>query len=919
MKKLAFLACIAWACQSLQTQSSQIQPSKLTCEYLSNPSVVDVQQPRVGWVNTAITENRGLSQSAYQIRVATSQEKLTDPDLWDSGKIKSQSSIRIPYDGTPLASRTECWWQVRVWDQDNQVSSWSEPGFWRMGLLKSSDWQAKWIGAPWQDEKAIARPDKYPDQQPEDFGPPAPILRKSFQLNRPISKAVAYVTGLGYFEFYANGNKVGNDVLIPNQTNYGKRPKLGEYYINVADNFKRYKVMYLAYDITELLAEGNNVLGAVLGNGFYNPAKFWAEGYGSPRFLGQVHITYSDGTEEIIKSDATWKAAKSAILKNMVYYGEHYDARLEQTGWSNPQYNDESWSNVSLKSAPAGELVAHTSNTDKVTEHFSPKTIERLPNGNHYVDFGTEISGWVSLNNVQAPKGHQIDISFNSNLYSGDNTYVFKGEDYENYEPRFNWFVFSGIEIKNWYGELLPEHLTAKMINTEINESATFETSNSLFNNINKIWRRSQIDNMHGGIVSDCPHRERSAYTGDGQVACATVMHNYDARNFYYKWMQDISEAQNVETGYVPNGAPWQPGCGGGVAWGAAIGIIPWEFYQQYGARDVLEAYYPAMKAYIKYMQTWVNENGIMHSQRRNGSGQILKWFNLGDWAPPGELVRDDLVHTFYFWRCVEIASKSAEILGLKQESNTFMELAQRTKNAFHTAFYNPELKSYGNEGANIFALKMGVPVAVKTEVLQSLQKNILSNEGHFDTGIFGTRYFFQVLAENGLNHLAYDAMNKTIPPSFGHWLESGATTTREHWGDEGSHNHPMFGGGLIWFYQQLAGMRPDPNIPGYQHIIFKPNPVPELSFVKYENETPYGKAGIHWKQQQDAFEMNITVPVGSTATVYVPSKSRDSILESDNKPFNGDNIRFIRSEGDYQLFDVSSGTYAFSTKPIIY
>lgn len=539
MKSIIFLLVCLLSCNSNQ-QASKITPSQLTCEYLVNPSVVDVEAPRLAWINTTRKGERGQVQTAWQIKVASSKDKLNQPDLWDSKKVSSAESNRISYEGKALTSRQECWWQVRVWDRNGQVSNWSDADTWSMGILDADEWQAKWIGAPWQGEEALPKPDGGPNGRPQNLVPPAPILRKEFQVEKEVAKAVAYVTGLGYFEFYLNGKKVGDDVLVPNQTNYGKRPNLPNALINLEDNFKEYKVMYLAYDISDQLKQGENVIGSILGNGFYNPAKFWAEGYGSPRFLGQVHITYTDGSEEIIVSDESWKASKSAIIMDMVYYGEHYDARLEQPGWCTTNFNDAQWEKVALRLAPEGKLVAHTSHPDKVTEKIAPVSIEQLDNGNYKVDFGVEISGWLRINNAEAPAGHKIDIKYISNQYSGDNSYTFSGKGPESYAARFNWFVFNAVEISNWPGELKASQLTAEAVNTYIEESAVFETSNTLLNDINKIWRRSQVDNMHGGLASDCPHRERSGYTGDGQVACVTVMHNYDAKNFYHKWGKSV-------------------------------------------------------------------------------------------------------------------------------------------------------------------------------------------------------------------------------------------------------------------------------------------------------------------------------------------------------------------------------------------
>ena len=285
---------------------------------------------------------------------------------------------------------------------------------------------------------------------------------------------------------------------------------------------------------------------------------------------------------------------------------------------------------------------------------------------------------------------------------------------------------------------------------------------------------------MHGGIASDCPHRERAPYTGDGQVACVTVMHNYDARSFYQKWIRDMLGAQNVETGYVPNGAPWQPGCGGGVAWSATIYIIPWEFYLHYGSKDMLEDNFPAMKEYVRYMQTWVDRDGIMFSQRVGKNGKVLKWFNLGEWVAPGNLPPDEMVHTFYFWRCADITSKTARALGLQDEAVKYETLAEQTKKAFQKRFFDETNGTYGQAGGNIFALKMGVPEEQYNRVVSALKSDIKSNRGHLDTGIFGTQFFFEVLSENGMHDLAYEAMNKRDEPSFGRWLEIGATTTHE-------------------------------------------------------------------------------------------------------------------------------------------
>lgn len=913
---------------SFTVESQSISPVQLTCEYLSNPQVIDVLQPRLSWINISEPGARGQIQSAYQVQVASTIEKLQQnlADLWDSEKIKSDQSTLVKYNGKALVSRQDCWWRVRVWDRDGNVSVWSEPSYWHMGLLDQSEWMAKWIGVPWQGEDPLPDPPRrFRGQQEQGqeqerlWPPPAPMLRKAFYINKEIAEAKAYVTGLGYFEFYINGEKVSKDVLVPNQTNYGKRPGLINSGIAVEDNFREYRVMYLCYDIKDMLQQGENAMGAIVGNGFYNAPINWTESYGTPRFLGQVYIKYTDGTEDILVSDESWKAAKSPIIMDLIYDGEQYDARMEQQGWNSAGFDDSEWEQAVLKKTPEGKMKAHMAQTDRVMEHLEPVAIHKIENGHYMVDFGQEISGWLSISGVTGETGQKIDIRYvendSSTSRSGSNSYILRGDGPESYAARFTWFVFRYVELSNWPGDLDADQLKAEAVYTNVETTGEFETSNPLFNEINQIWWRSQTDNMHGGIASDCPHRERSPYTGDGQVACVTVMHNFDAKAFYNKWIQDILGAQNPETGYVPNGAPWQPGCGGGVAWGAAMNIMPWEFYLHYGDLDMLEYTYEGMKGYIKYMLTWTDEDGIMFSQRTGNDGNPLRWFNLGDWAPAFELPPDDMVHTFYLWRCADFTSKTAKALGIEDEATEYAGLAERTKRAFQAKFYDEEQGTYGPYGGNIFALLMGVPPDQEERVIAALKEDITARDGHLDTGIFGTQFFFEVLTDYGMNNLAYEAMNKRTEPSYGWWVEQGATTSWEHWNGGGSRNHPMFGGGLVWFYRKLAGMNADEENPGYKHIIFKPEPVEEISWVSYSNHTPYGTAAINWNKENGEFALDITVPVGSTATVYVPAEKAEAVTEGENAAFRSQGVTFVKYENGRAVYDVVSGTYNFKTQ----
>ena len=890
------------------TANATLIPVRLTCEYLVDPSVIDARHPRLSWINTAAPGERGQQQTAYQIRVASSADKLKkeQADLWDSGKKKSSQSFLVRYEGKPLQSRQECWWQVRVWDANGKISDWSEPARWNMGLLNADEWKAQWIGAPWQGEEATAK-------SADKTLPPAPLFRKDFTVSKEIASAKIYISGLGYFELYLNGEKVGNDVLVPNQTNYGKRDDLDVTRVTLDDNFRGYNVLYLCYDLKEALKQGKNALGYLLGNGFYNAALSWTMPYGSPRLIAQLHIGYTDGSEEVITSDTSWKVSRSAIVLDGIYQGEHYDARLEQPDWCSPDKPADGWESAVVRKAPEGELQAQMSHSDKVMEVLKPKKITRLENGNYKVDFGEEISGWVHLHNMQGEAGRKVEIRYICESPNGSNSYTMKGGGPESYAARFTWFVFREAEIINWPGELREDNLTAEAVYTEIETTGHFECSNPLFNQINKIWRRSLTDNSHGSIISDCPHRERSAYTGDGQVACVTVMHNYDAAALYTKWIKDILLAQNKATGYVPNGAPWQPGCGGGVAWGAAMNIMPWEFYLHYADKDLLAANYTGMKEQLRYMQTWVDSDGIMLSQIKS-NGNVSEWHNLGEWCPADGFPPKDLVHTFYLWRCADLTAKAASALGEKKDASLFSALAEKTRQAFHKRFYNPVTKTYGPSGSNIFALVMGVPDEVKKDVQETVREEVRAHKGHLYTGIFGTQFFFETLADNGMNELAYEAMNKKDMPGYGWWISQGATTTWEEWNGNNSRNHPMFGGGFTWFYRKMAGLNSDQQEPGYKHIIIKPYPPKAINYASYSTRTPFGQAAVSWEKQNNTFKMDVEIPVGSRATVYLPVISGKTVKECRSGIKQAKGVKYNGIKDGYAVMEVSSGKYCFET-----
>ena len=868
----------------LSCSKVNIAPVDLTCEYAECP-LIDIQNPRLAWVNSNEKGIQGAAQTAYQIQVALGSDDFRTL-VWDSGKVASAESAFIEYAGETLKSRSTYFWRVKVWDENGKESDWSETASWHVGILNQDEWKGQWIGAPWQGNDSY---DSVPSFDPKRYEIaeipfetlPAPLLRKSFNVDKKVESARFYGTGLGYFELYLNGERIGEDYLSPNQTNYDVRPNLDTRIIVVEDPFEEYLVMYLSHDLSDKLVKGENVFGVILGNGFYDVVEHWpAMGYGSPRFMGQIELTYTDGSKEIISSDQSWKAEKSAIVKDQIFLGEHYDARLEHEGWSAPGYDDSTWAYAAERPAPCGKLVPQNGPADRIVEKYDPVSIEKMSNGAFRVKFPVEVSGWVALKNIDAAEGQKIEIWHINESSMGANSYIAKGSGNESYHARFTWFVFSEVEI---YGleNLTVDQVEAHLVCSDVETAGEFRTSNDLFNKINVIWQQSQMDNMHGSIASDCPHRERAPYTGDGQIACATVMYNFKAQTFYNKWIRDIRGSQTAD-GYVPNSSPWQPACGGGVGWGAAMEIIPWEFYRHYGDIRVLEQNFDAMKRHVRWMLTWVDpKTGIMHSK------DPQQWKNLGDWLPPRELPLDELVHTFLLWNSADIVCKAAGILG--EDDSEFITIRDNAWNAFHKGFYDEQTGSYGKYGSNVLALQMGVPADRHDKVVAALRTNIAEVDDHLDTGIVGTRYLFEILCDNGLEDLAYKIMDQRDFPSFGWWVEQGATTTWEEWCGDNSRNHPMFGGGLGWYYRNLAGLRCKEA--GYRSFDIRPV-VPEgLDWVEYTHETTYGEIQIRWEKNDSDFILECTVPVGTTAIVWMPSAT------------------------GYEPYEVLSGKYKFNSK----
>lgn len=888
------LLLLLLACTS---RKADFEATDLQCEYLSNPMGVETTSPRLSWKMKS--DSRGESQTAYHILAASSEKLLESgiPDLWDSGLQSTDQSTQIEYKGRALKSGMKVCWKVQIYDNQQSKSGWSQTANWEMALLDPADWKATWIGAPESINTGKWRL-------------PAPMFRKEFSLSKPVRRARAYISGLGYYELSLNGQKVGDHVLSPNQTNYDKR-KLEKWNEAKIGNMTT-TVLYETYDITGLLQSGANALGILLGNGWYiqadrpDDAMLW---YNTPRVIAQFSIEYADGSKELIRSDENWKTAVSPIIYNGLHSGEIYDARMEQKGWNEPGFDDAKWANAEQVTPPTGKLKSQLSPPDRITREIKPVAVTEPAKGQYRFDLGEMISGWVQLK-VSGPKGTKLQLHFTEELgpgYDQTDTYILKGEGIETWEPRFTWHGFRYVDVSGSPTPLTLDNLEGKVVNTDIRPAGTFECSNPLLNQILANYRRTQLGNVHGGLPSDCPHRERRGYTGDGQISAKAAIYNFDLTQFYTKWLNDISDAQNHETGYVPNTTPYQDG-GGGTGWGSAYIIIPWYFYQYYGDTRLLREHYAGMKHWIEYMKGQLDHDGILVNQ------------GLGEWVPP-ELVQlpADFVNSCYYYHDCILMADISTALNNKADADYFRQLASRAKSDINRVYYNPASSEYsiGKQGANAFALAFGITEEkdIPNVFDNLLNKVINDNKTHFDTGILGTPLLLDALTANGRADVAYTLMNQRDYPGFGYMIEKGATTIWETWLGDASHSHPMFGSVCAWFYQSLGGIAPDPEHPGFKNTIIKPVPVNTLSYVNCTYPSPFGLIRSDWKLEGTDFLLDVEVPANSTATVFVLAEKEAQVSESDKEISEDSNLKLLRKEGNYVVFQVTSGNYHLKSR----
>ena len=893
---------------SVQPQAP-VALSNLRCEYKVNPLGIDVLRPRLSWQITA--EVRGVVQTAYHVRVAASEAELASDPIWDTGRIESDQSIHVVYEGPSLESGQRYYWQVRVWDGDGSISDWSTPAFWEMGLLDASDWQASWIGPGWDEDVTVPQP--------------VPMLRKTFAVDGNVQSARAYVSALGLYEVELNGRKVGDEVFTPGWTSYDTR------------------IQYQTYDVTDLLQQGENAVGAMLGDGWYRGHMTWSMSrntYGEDlALLLQLQITYTDGRKQTVSSDASWKAATGPIRRSDLYNGEHYDARLEKPGWSAASYDDSEWTGTRLIEHGKDVLIAPAGPPVRKVEEIKPIAVLSTPAGETVFDMGQNMVGWVRLK-VNGNAGSTVTLRhaevldkdgnfYTDNLRAAEQTvrYTLKGGGEEAYEPRFTFMGFRYVAVDGLSGEPSLEDLTGIVVHSDMTPTGSFETSNPLINQLqhNIVW--GQKGNFLD-VPTDCPQRdERLGWTGDAQVFARTAAFNMDVAGFFTKWLGDLA-ADQLPNGSIPFVIPdvltrGSDTGGGATGWADAGIVVPWTLYLVYGDTRILETQYESMKAWISYM--------------RSRAGDDLIWdgdFHFGDWLAyatnlsdyPGATTDKDLIATAYFAYSTSLVQRIASILGEEDDATRYAGLAGDVIAAFRREFITANGRVGSNtQTAYALALSFGLmPEGQEAQAAERLVRDVRSFRNHLTTGFLGTPLLSHSLSDHRHLDVAYDLLNQVTYPSWLYPITRGATTIWERWDgikpdssfqDAGmnSFNHYAYGAIGEWLYRVVAGLEIDPDESGYKHVIIQPQPGGGLTSARAELNTMYGPTVSAWEIEDGHVQLEATVPPNTHATVRLPGATLAQVTESGQAlSADGGITRFYQDEGAV-IVEVGSGRYRFA------
>lgn len=889
----------------------------LKCEMLKDPLSIDTTFPRFSW--KLKSEEFNIEQKSYFIEAASSLDLLLNnkADLWISGEVNKSNQLYIPYEGKPLSSRYEVFWRVKV-KTNKSESEWSKPSFFSVGLLNSDDWKAKWIGLdkafPWDDESQHSRLS-------------ARYFRKEFESNKPIKNAKVYISGLGLYELYINGDKIGDQVLAPLATDYEK------------------SVMYNCFNVTKELKQGKNALGVTLGNGrYYNmrqkfkPHKVKTFGY--PKLLFQLEIEYEDGDKQVVVSDKTWKVtADGPIRSNNDFDGEDYDATKELTGWNKQGYNDRHWLTPEWVDPPKGFMTAQMTNPMIVHETIKPISIKQLNKDTIIVDMGQNMVGWARIT-VRGNKGDLVTLRFAETLdengrlkrvnfrsAKATDTYTLKGGMEEVWEPRFVTHGFRYVEITGYPGILTADKIVGRVVYDDMETIGSFETSNLLLNKIyqNAFWG---IRGNYKGMPIDCPQRdERQPWLGDRATGSTGESFIFDNRNLYTKWLKDIEQSQK-EDGRLSDIAPpfYMTYYSDNITWPSTYLFVANMLNKQFGDQQAIKEHYPSMKKWLMYMkENYLSEDYIITKDK------------YGDWCVPPE--SEELIHTqdpnrqtdgkllatAYYFKLLQLIQEFAQINGKNEDAVEFKLLADSIKDGFNQMFFDPEVGQYGNYTvtSNLLPLALGM-VDKKYEdiVFKNMIDRIVRNDKmHISTGVIGIQWLMRELSKRGCVDLAYTIATQTDYPGWGYMIKNGATTIWELWNGDtanpkmNSHNHVMLLGDLvIWMYEDLAGIKTHPRYSGFKNLWMKPNPTEDLSYVNSSYKTPYGKVTSNWRIEGKMFLWNLKIPVNTRSNILIPSPNIDHIRINGKKYTEIEGVKFVRIEENRINLEIGSGSYVIET-----
>ncbi|UHG93516.1 glycoside hydrolase family 78 protein [Spirosoma oryzicola] len=894
-----------------RTALAQLTPGELTCEHRTNPLGIAETKPRLSWKLSG--KGRNLHQTAYQIQAATTPTFAGKSQVWNSQKVASDESVLRPYSGPALTSGQRVYWRVKVWDGSGKEGSWSSPAYWEMGLLQPADWQkAKWVELP-------------VSANPKAAGPVA-MLRKPFSINKKVASARAYATAHGLYELHLNGQRVGEDLLTPGWTVYPKR------------------LQYQVYDITDQLKSGANVIGAMLGEGWYKGALGYEDNsafYGNnTALLAQLVIQYTDGTTDVIGTDGSWQASTDGpIRKSELYNGEIYDARMERAGWDTPNFTGTNWSAVQVANYPTHTLVSTVSQPVRRQETIKPIRIFKTPSGTLVADFGQNMTGWVRLN-VSGPAGTTIKIRhaevldkqgefYTTNLRRAKQElhYTLKGNGTEVYEPRFTFMGFRYVAVDGFPGDLKPDNLAGVVIHTDMPQTGQFDCSNPLVNQLQHNIQWGQKGNFVD-VPTDCPQRdERLGWTGDAQAFCRTAGFNRDVAALFTRWLADVAADQRAD-GAVPFVVPdilnpLGKDAATSAGWGDVATIAPWTIYQLYGDQRILETQYPSMKAYVEYIHKKAGDRYIWKGGSVFGDWLFYKP-HMYSHAEPDGYTNNDMIATAFYAYSTDLLRQAATVLGKTDDARQYADLFNKIKATFQREYITPTGRiASDSQTAYVLALMFNLlPDELRPLAAQHLVDDIKSRKNHLSTGFLGTPYLCQVLSDNGFTDVGYDLLLQESFPSWLYPVKMGATTIWERWDgirpdstfqDAGmnSFNHYAYGAIGDWMYRVVSGI--EIGKPGYKHVLIQPQPTDRLTYAKSSLKSSYGDIKSGWERKNGQMIVRVSVPTNTTATIRLPKADASRVTEGGKALAQGANFRNIKAGQNDLTLEVGSGDYEFS------